>query len=215
VDPSQNHTPGGTQALLVSYLAGSGVSTLSVWAEIPVQTLNNGDTFSFWTQGPFNNVLPDRLQVRMSTNGASSNTGTTEFDVGDFTTVLLDINPTYDLDVYPRIWTQFTITISGLSGPTSGRLAFRYFVEDGGPDGANSDLIWIDDVSYTSAAPACYANCDTSTTPPVLNVGDFTCFLQKFAAADPYANCDASTTPPVLNVGDFTCFLQKFAAGCP
>jgi hypothetical protein len=64
-------------------------------------------------------------------------------------------------------------------------------------------------------APACYANCDGSTTPPVLNVGDFTCFLQKFAAGDPYANCDQSTTPPVLNVGDFTCFLQKYAAGCP
>jgi hypothetical protein len=61
---------------------------------------------------------------------------------------------------------------------------------------------------------SCYANCDHSTTPPVLNVIDFTCFLQKFAAADPYANCDNSTTPPVLNVIDFTCFLQKFAAGC-
>jgi autotransporter-associated beta strand protein len=62
---------------------------------------------------------------------------------------------------------------------------------------------------------ACYANCDGSTTAPVLNVGDFTCFLQKYAAGDPYANCDGSTVPPVLNVGDFTCFLQKYAAGCP
>jgi trimeric autotransporter adhesin len=61
----------------------------------------------------------------------------------------------------------------------------------------------------------CYANCDNSTTAPILNVGDFTCFLQRFAAADPYANCDGSTATPVLNVGDFTCFLQRFAAGCP
>jgi subtilisin-like proprotein convertase family protein len=61
----------------------------------------------------------------------------------------------------------------------------------------------------------CYANCDNSTTAPILNVGDFTCFLQRFAAGDAYANCDNSTTPPVLNVGDFTCFLQRFAAGCP
>jgi hypothetical protein len=66
-----------------------------------------------------------------------------------------------------------------------------------------------------SLGAACYANCDNSTTAPVLNVADFTCFLQKFAAADAYANCDASTTAPVLNVADFTCFLQKFAAGCP
>jgi hypothetical protein len=64
-------------------------------------------------------------------------------------------------------------------------------------------------------APPCYANCDGSTTPPILNVGDFTCFLQKFAAGAAYANCDGSTQPPVLNVGDFTCFLQKYAAGCP
>jgi hypothetical protein len=61
----------------------------------------------------------------------------------------------------------------------------------------------------------CYANCDGSTTSPILNVADFTCFLQRFAAGDGYANCDFSTTPPVLNVADFTCFLQKFAAGCP
>ena len=61
----------------------------------------------------------------------------------------------------------------------------------------------------------CYANCDGSTTTPVLNVNDFTCFLNRFAAGDAYANCDGSTTVPVLNVNDFTCFLNKFAAGCP
>jgi hypothetical protein len=30
-----------------------------------------------------------------------------------------------------------------------------------------------------------------------------------------YANCDNSTTPPVLNVNDFICFQSKFVAGCP
>jgi hypothetical protein len=203
----------GAQSLLADYLAGSGISTLSVWAELPVQTLHNGDTFSFWTAGPFNNVLPDRLQVRLSTNGASSNTGTTEFDVGDFTTLLLDINPTYDLGVYPTNWTQFTIVISGLPAPTSGRLAFRYFVENGGPDGPNSDEIFIDDLAYTSAA--CYANCDGSTTAPILNVNDFICFQGRFASGDSYANCDGSTTAPILTVNDFICFQSAFAAGCP
>jgi uncharacterized membrane protein len=29
-----------------------------------------------------------------------------------------------------------------------------------------------------------------------------------------YANCDGSTAQPILNVADFTCFLQRFAAGC-
>ena len=63
-------------------------------------------------------------------------------------------------------------------------------------------------------AASCYANCDHSTTQPCLNVLDFTCFLNAFAAAATYANCDNSTTAPVLNVLDFTCFLNRFAAGC-
>jgi hypothetical protein len=69
-------------------------------------------------------------------------------------------------------------------------------------------------VSGTVTQGACYANCDASTATPVLNVADFTCFLQRFAAGDAYANCDGSTAIPVLNVADFTCFLQRFAAGC-
>ncbi|MBL9030319.1 MAG: hypothetical protein JNM80_01250 [Phycisphaerae bacterium] len=60
----------------------------------------------------------------------------------------------------------------------------------------------------------CYANCDGSMTPPVLNVMDFVCFLNRFAAGESYANCDGSTTPPALNISDFVCFLNAFAAGC-
>lgn len=60
----------------------------------------------------------------------------------------------------------------------------------------------------------CYANCDGSTAPPILNVNDFACFMNRFAANDPLANCDHSTTPPTLNVNDFICFTSQFAAGC-
>jgi hypothetical protein len=69
----------------------------------------------------------------------------------------------------------------------------------------------------------CYANCDGSTTEPVLNVEDFTCFINAFALAQGlpheqqvvnYANCDGSTTAPALNVEDFTCFINAFALGC-
>ena len=67
----------------------------------------------------------------------------------------------------------------------------------------------------TCGGPApCYPNCDNSTTPPILNVLDFGCFLNKFSSGDTYANCDHSTTAPVLNVLDFGCFLNSFAAGC-
>jgi hypothetical protein len=74
-----------------------------------------------------------------------------------------------------------------------------------------------------AAAAPCYPNCDGSTVAPILNVEDFTCFINEFANAQSlphqqqlthYANCDQSTTPPVLNVEDFTCFINAFAQGC-
>jgi len=34
---------------------------------------------------------------------------------------------------------------------------------------------------WAGAAAACYANCDSSSAPPVLNANDFQCFLNKFA----------------------------------
>jgi hypothetical protein len=75
--------------------------------------------------------------------------------------------------------------------------------------GHNHAILWI-------GILPCYANCDNSTEPPVLNVLDFNCFLNAFNAGTPYANCDGSTTPPILNVLDFNCFLNRFtaAAGC-
>ncbi|MBL9030779.1 MAG: hypothetical protein JNM80_03620 [Phycisphaerae bacterium] len=73
--------------------------------------------------------------------------------------------------------------------------------------------VYVADVRLGSG-PACYANCDGSTASPVLNVNDFACFLNAYAAGAGYANCDQSTTAPVLNINDFVCFLNRFAAGC-
>ena len=65
-------------------------------------TLQNGVVLTFWTRTVDAPTFPDRLQVRMSTNGASTNVGTTATDVGDFTTLLLDINPTYTTSWVPE-----------------------------------------------------------------------------------------------------------------
>ncbi len=62
--------------------------------------------------------------------------------------------------------------------------------------------------------PPCYANCDGSTTPPVLHVHDLPFFLNRFPAGSRSPKPDGSTMPPVLNVLDFSCFLNAFAAGC-
>jgi hypothetical protein len=81
--------------------------------------------------------------------------------------------------------------------------------------GAGNGALFYDNIEFGEIASGCYPNCDLSTTQPILNVDDFTCFINAFATSDPYANCDGSTTPPVLNVDDFTCFINAFAAGCP
>jgi hypothetical protein len=60
----------------------------------------------------------------------------------------------------------------------------------------------------------CYPNCDQTPAQPVLNIYDFICFMNRYAAGDDYANCDNSHVQPVLNVGDFSCFLNAFSAGC-
>jgi hypothetical protein len=113
----------------------------------------------------------------------------------------------------PGGWIVNTFRLSSYA-PVSNqvRVRFQAYNQTGGVTEAGIDAFKI--VGYP-CTQTCYANCDGSTTVPVLNVLDFTCFLQKFAAGNSYANCDNSTTPPVLNVLDFTCFLQKFAAGCP
>jgi hypothetical protein len=72
--------------------------------------------------------------------------------VGDFTTLLLDINPTLASGGYPEVWTQYTVTISGVAAPTQGRFAFRYYVNDGGPAGNNSNYIGVDLFEYTASA---------------------------------------------------------------
>lgn len=136
-------------------------ATISNWLFTPARTFSNGDVITFYTRivaSPTS--FPDRLELRLSTAGAGLNVGTTSTSVGDFTTLLLTVNPTLSSTGYPGTWTQFTATISGLSGPTAGRVAFRYFVTNGGLNGVNSDYIGIDSYSYTSlSTPPANDNC--------------------------------------------------------
>jgi hypothetical protein len=170
--------PEGTGYIYANFLSVAGTNTISNWLFTPTMTLRNGDEISFWTKS-MGSIYPDRLQLWLSTNGASTDVGTTNTSVGDFSTLLLDINPGLTVSGYPSDWTKYTVTISGLSGPTSGKVAFRYFVTNGGPTGSNSDYIGIDDFSYTSTACDHLANqslsstsaqfCESGTTNVVIN----------------------------------------------
>lgn len=134
--------------------AGNTPGNHANWALTPVRTLNNGDVVKFWTRTFAGSIYPDRLQFRMSLSGASNNVGTGYAGTGDFTTLIHDINPTLAQGGYPETWTEYTYTVSGLGGPTSGRFAFKYYVQSGGPLGLNANYIGIDTFSYTPGAPA-------------------------------------------------------------
>jgi hypothetical protein len=147
----------GAGYIAVNYNSTAGAGTISQWLFSPTRTLMNGDMISFWTRtvDTGGTVYPDRLQVRLSQSGNSVDVGVDELSFGDFDTLLLDINPTYSAmgfpTGYPHFWNMYSITLAGLpSQGVSGKFAFRYFVENGGPSGANSDYIGIDLCTYTA-----------------------------------------------------------------
>jgi hypothetical protein len=116
-----------------------------------------------------------------------------------------------------HIWTTVCDEVYGTANGMAGFAdASRSSLFVGGDFGSVNDIPSAN-IAELIACPhsSCYPNCDNSTTPPILNISDYLCFLNQFSAASPYANCDASTAPPTLNVADFICFMNKFAAGCP
>jgi hypothetical protein len=144
--------------------AAAGI--ISDWVVSPVTLMKNGDKIVFYTRTVILDLgtgdstdFGNRLQVRVSSNGENLNVGNGE-DPGDFTDVVLDINPFYkfyhtdislfDPTAYPAKWTRFEATVGGLNGPVRGRFAFRYFVEGGGSNGLGT-AVAIDSVAYTSS----------------------------------------------------------------
>ncbi|MEO5946055.1 MAG: choice-of-anchor J domain-containing protein [Chitinophagaceae bacterium] len=149
LSPAQNGTANSYAFAFFNNVAGN--NTISNWLLTPAVNIKNGDVFSFWTRTSNPVDYADRLEVRLSTNGASTNVGATNTSVGDFTTVLATVNPNLTLIGYPSTWTQYSVTISGITGTVTGRMGFRYFVINGGPAGDNSDRIGIDNVRYSSS----------------------------------------------------------------
>lgn len=151
----------GAGCAIVNFNSTTGAGNISNWYISPQVNLRDGGVIKFYTRTVAGTtVYPDRLQVRLSTSGASTNVGTSDSDVGDFTILACDINPTLSSsststggcgNPYPQTWTLYTITVTGVgSTPVAGRIAFRYFVTNGGPSGTNSNLIGLDEFSYQS-----------------------------------------------------------------
>lgn len=125
---------------------------ISNWLITPALTnLQDGVVLTFYTRTETSAPAADRLEVRLSTNGASTNVGATDASVGDFTTLLLTVNAALTAGGYPTAWTPFTITLSGIgAGPVTGRIAFRHVVPN---SSANADVVGIDSVVLGAGCP--------------------------------------------------------------
>ena len=108
-------------------------------------------------------------------------------------------------------WTARSFTLTNLTATTRFRWTLSDNPNNSVAEGGLDQFI----LTGVTCPGGCYANCDGSTGQPLLNVNDFVCFQNLFAAGSPSANCDGSTTQPVLNVNDFICFQNAYSAGCP
>lgn len=143
-----SHAGDANSYAAMNYNSTSSHGTISTWLISPELEFANGDAFSFFSRTVSSPTFPDRLEVRISYSGASVDVGDSEVSVGAFSTLLFTINEGLTPTGYPSVWTQFGSAITGLVGPTSGRIAFRYFVPDAGSGGVNSDYIGIDTFEF-------------------------------------------------------------------
>lgn len=164
--PAFNGAP--NSYIAANYQNVAGTATLSNWLFTPTITVKNGDQITFYTRtnDPSANggvTYPDRLQVRLSTSGTSVNAGATNTSVGDFTNLLLEVNPNLTVTGYPFVWTKYTATVTGVPSPLQGRVAFRYFVTNNA-NGDFADYIGLDNIVYDGTPCT-----NTPATAPILS----------------------------------------------
>lgn len=138
-----------TAFAMVNSASVIGSGTISNWLMTPVINLKDGDIVRFFSRvglpiGSSTVTFADRMELRISTNGAATINPSGMLGVGDFTSLALTINPDLTLTGYPTDWTLYEYTVSGLGASTDCKIAFRYFVTNGGTQGANSNVIGLD-----------------------------------------------------------------------
>lgn len=131
----------------------TGSNTISTWLLTPEIQFNGESELSFWTRTSDQPASwADNLQVRVCTSMPCTDVGASPMDTGAYGTMVLEVNPGQTVTLYPGDWTQYTVTVAdGLPTSGNGRIAFRYFVLQGGPEGTASNFIGIDTLSMTAA----------------------------------------------------------------
>lgn len=218
----------------MNFNASTGANPISTWLVSPRVNFGVGAQLSFYFRSANTTAtnFPDRIQVRLSTaaDSGTPDLGTTVTDVGTFTTLLADINPTlgtafvtcpgggFVLNTPNSVingtvegaWCQVTITnAGGLPTTGSGRVAFRHFIQSSaGPNGNNSNFVGIDTFSFDEGTPAVF---NYSVAPTSLS---FSSGVGVASAAQNVAvSAEAGNTGPVnitgctfggANAGDFS-----------
>jgi hypothetical protein len=136
--PGQPWVSGTIESLLVS----------------PLLELRNGAEISFFTRSAtLNKLVPqslpyaDNLQVLLSLDSNPAP------EAVAFERLIFSLNPDQiptEQGGYPTNWTQYKLKVNGLDQPTQGRIAFQYYVTDGGPGRPNGNLIGLDTFSYNT-----------------------------------------------------------------
>jgi hypothetical protein len=171
---SHSYKASANEHAFVPYTCGAGLSFINCWLISPELSMKNGDKITFWTTTANPVSFPDRMQVWLNPTNNSTNVGRGPNETGDFSVLLkgssngsaeqpLDLNPglsaipfdsnNFAGSGYPTTWTKFEITLTGLPNgtiPQKHRVAFRYYVKNGGPSGFVSDQIAIDDFDFIS-----------------------------------------------------------------
>lgn len=141
---------GAPDAYIAANFAGtdSASGAISNWLILPSLTLDSSSALSFMVRTAGDGFL-DMIEVRFSSNGASTDVGSTTASVGDFSTLLGSFQASSATG-----WVGLSYTLAGLDAPATGRLAFRYVVDSVATAG---NYIGIDDVAVTAVPePATY-----------------------------------------------------------
>jgi len=154
--------------------------TVSNWAILPaIPGQQAGDVLSFYLLDMGGSNV-STLQVRYSPTGGTG-TGSSATSVGDFTTLLLDVNP-----IPAGGWNLVQVTLPG-----DGRVALRYYIASACNFGCLGSYTGIDTLSVGAPPPP------PCNQPPVPAAGQTVVWT---AAGGPYQVCQNIAIPPTSTV---------------
>ncbi|MFH0894938.1 MAG: choice-of-anchor J domain-containing protein [Bacteroidota bacterium] len=110
----------------------SGAGTIDTWLVLPSLSILAGDSIAFYQRSPDGSTYPDDIKIMYNPAGDVLPESTNWVEIATFTTSTAG-------------WARVQYSIPTTS--TTGRLAIRYYVTNGGPSGANSDYIGVDALS--------------------------------------------------------------------